>query len=266
MTAQPDQKALAEATSTARTALRSCGADGVARLRSHPVTGAGYPDGTILTEVRLHLADDTGRITAALRGLPHVIDLWSAPGWILVLRSPLPTVFGPGGRDGLTAREAVRQSQLIHPDWSPATHVDWLIEDGYPLDDLDRATLEATVTDWPGTTPQMHRNPDAAGVADTATGPARPDGAAAPGTPALPPGARLLSADEAVERLVTGDHHGSDCGDLEIDGALIDAVRDGQIVACLFTDGRLAFTRAPHDPAATGSPATPAGPPSVPEP
>lgn len=105
-----------------------------------------------------------------------------------------------------------------------------------------------------------------AGAAGASAGPPRPDGTAETCPPALPLGARLLSADEAVELLVAGDHHGSDRGALDLDGALIDALRDGQILACLFADGRLAFTPAHHDPTATGNPATPADPPSAPEP
>jgi hypothetical protein len=61
--------------------------------------------------------------------------------------------------------------------------------------------------------------------------------------PQIPPGARLLSADEAVDLLVTGDHAESPTGNLLFDVALIDLLRVGTIVACQLPDGRLAFTR-----------------------
>jgi hypothetical protein len=68
--------------------------------------------------------------------------------------------------------------------------------------------------------------------------------AANPGTPPqAPPGGRLLSVDEAIEALVTGDHTASATGSLPLDGALIDLLRDGSIIACRTADGRLAFTR-----------------------
>ena len=178
MTQQADSTALAEATQAARTALSAFGAADIARVTSRPVTGGGYPDGTILSEVRLRLHSDTGRVIDALRGLSCLVDLWSVGGSIVVLRSPIPTDFGPGGRDGLTTREAVRQSQLIHPDWDPATHVDWLIEDGYHLHHLDRATVQAVVSDWLAAEPQVSHQLLAVpnSPVDAATGSASADG------------------------------------------------------------------------------------------
>jgi hypothetical protein len=279
MTPQPDPTALTEATQAARTALSAFGAD-VARVTSRAVTGGGYPDGTILTEVRLQPHSDTGRIIDALRGLPCLVDLWSADGSIVVLHSPGPTNFGPGGRDGLTTREAVRQSQLIHPDWSPAMHVDWLIEDGYHLHHMDRATVQAVVADWLAAKPQVPHHLFAASdkPADAATASASADGDTAgqlgvageraqvnrpgtgddrldsPGVPALPPGGRLLSADDAVDLLVIGHHADSRHGSLVLDAALIEAIRNGQVVACLLANGQIAFTRAIQDTHGPGQP------------
>lgn len=62
---------------------------------------------------------------------------------------------------------------------------------------------------------------------------------------ALPPGARLLSAQEAVDALVSGDHPESPQGSLAIDGGLIELLRQGRIIACRLPDGRIAFTRTP---------------------
>lgn len=64
-----------------------------------------------------------------------------------------------------------------------------------------------------------------------------------PGLPQVPPGAQLLSADEAVERLVNGDHRESNQGSVGMDAALIELIREGQVVVMLDADGRLAFTR-----------------------
>lgn len=61
--------------------------------------------------------------------------------------------------------------------------------------------------------------------------------------PDLPPGARILPADEAVELLVTGDHPQAGAGSLALDGALVAALRDGLVVACQLPDGQIAFTR-----------------------
>lgn len=70
---------------------------------------------------------------------------------------------------------------------------------------------------------------------------------ASPG--ALPPGARLLSAQEAVDALVSGDHPESARGDLALDGRLIQLLRQGRLLACRLPDGRIAFTRHPDPPA-----------------
>jgi len=61
--------------------------------------------------------------------------------------------------------------------------------------------------------------------------------------PALPPGARPLTADEAVDMLVTGEHPESDSGTITLDSTLIEGLRGGLIVACELSDGRIAFTR-----------------------
>ena len=65
----------------------------------------------------------------------------------------------------------------------------------------------------------------------------------------LPPGARLLSAQEAVDALVSGDHPESARGDLAFDGRLIELLRQGHLIACRLPDGRIAFTRHPDSPA-----------------
>ena len=57
-----------------------------------------------------------------------------------------------------------------------------------------------------------------------------------------PPGGRLLTPDEAIELIVTGDHPGSITGGVDLDLALIDLLRAGLVAACQFADGRLAFT------------------------
>jgi len=67
------------------------------------------------------------------------------------------------------------------------------------------------------------------------------------GLPDLPPGARLLSADKAVERLVTGDHASASDGSVALDNALIYALRSGLVVASQMSDGQIGFTRAGDD-------------------
>ncbi len=67
--------------------------------------------------------------------------------------------------------------------------------------------------------------------------------------PDLPPGSRLLSADEAVDLLVASDHPDAATGTLALDDALIGAIRAGLIVACLLPNGQIAFTRPTTDPA-----------------
>jgi hypothetical protein len=71
---------------------------------------------------------------------------------------------------------------------------------------------------------------------------------AAVSLPHLPPGARFLAVDEAVELLVTGDHPEAGGGSVALDSALIAGLRDGLIVACLLPDGRIAFTRPSANP------------------
>jgi hypothetical protein len=66
--------------------------------------------------------------------------------------------------------------------------------------------------------------------------------------PDLPPGARLLSADEAVDLLVTGDHPQAGSATVVLDSALIDALRHGLIVACQLPNGQIAFTRPGTEP------------------
>ncbi|MEU6022595.1 hypothetical protein [Micromonospora sp. NPDC047134] len=77
------------------------------------------------------------------------------------------------------------------------------------------------------------------------------------GAPAVPAGGRLLSADEAVDLLVSGDHPDSRLGSVAVDATLVEALRDGRIIACLLVNGQLAFTPTPHTPAAPSTPAAP---------
>lgn len=65
--------------------------------------------------------------------------------------------------------------------------------------------------------------------------------------PDLPAGARLLSVDEVIDTLVTGDHADASRGSVALDAALIDALRAGQMVACRLADGRIAFTPTGND-------------------
>lgn len=58
----------------------------------------------------------------------------------------------------------------------------------------------------------------------------------------LPPDARWLTTDEAVEAIVTGDHPEAEAGSLEQDAALIELLRTGRVLASRLSDGRLAFT------------------------
>lgn len=65
---------------------------------------------------------------------------------------------------------------------------------------------------------------------------------------AVPPGARPLSAQEAIDALVTGDHPESSQGSLDMDGGLLELLRQGAVIACRLPDGRLAFTRTQNAP------------------
>jgi hypothetical protein len=95
---------------------------------------------------------------------------------------------------------------------------------------------------------EHHTPPEPAGPdtpADADPGAARnQNDPAPPGLAPLPPGGQLLTADEAITAIVTGDHPQSDVGSLPLDAAVIDALRLGVLVACRLRDGRLAFTPA----------------------
>lgn len=56
--------------------------------------------------------------------------------------------------------------------------------------------------------------------------------------------ARLLTADEAVDRILLGDHPEADSSTVSLDGSLVELLRAGAVTAALRPDGRLAFTRA----------------------
>ncbi|MCK9921301.1 hypothetical protein MXD61_05190 [Frankia sp. AgPm24] len=70
-------------------------------------------------------------------------------------------------------------------------------------------------------------------------------------TPPLPPSAQLLTPDTAAHLITTGAHTHGQHGDLAIDLGLIDALRNGAILAVRLPDGTLAFTPAPHHPFST---------------
>jgi hypothetical protein len=65
------------------------------------------------------------------------------------------------------------------------------------------------------------------------------------GLPTVPPGARLLTTDEAIELIAAGEHPEAATGNVHLDAALIDTLRSGIVVACRMPDGRLAFSRVP---------------------
>lgn len=46
-----------------------------------------------------------------------------------------------------------------------------------------------------------------------------------------PAGAQPITTDEAVHRIVTGDHCAAHLGNAEIDGAMIKMLRDGALIA-----------------------------------
>ncbi|KDA41073.1 hypothetical protein E0F15_01455 [Frankia sp. B2] len=68
----------------------------------------------------------------------------------------------------------------------------------------------------------------------------------ATGLPPLPPGARLLSADDAARLIIMGDHPAGQNPDLAYDLGLVDALHRGAILAAHLPDGNLAFTPNPH--------------------
>lgn len=54
---------------------------------------------------------------------------------------------------GLTVWQAVLQSQLCHPDWTPPIHVHWLNDEGFDLDALTPErkgldTVEELIAQW----------------------------------------------------------------------------------------------------------------------
>ena len=90
----------------------------------------------------------------------------------------------------------------------------------------------------------MHEQPNPHNCSEAAD-------AAQGGTPQAahqpPPGGRLLTADEAVDFLITGDHPDSARGTLAFDAALVEALRAGWLLACRMPDGQIAFTRVAED-------------------
>lgn len=61
----------------------------------------------------------------------------------------------------LTMWQAVRQSFLIHPDWSIANHLGWLNDEGYDTSILYGGTPQEVVAGWlaqhrTATTPAPH--------------------------------------------------------------------------------------------------------------
>ncbi|TCJ34521.1 hypothetical protein [Parafrankia sp. BMG5.11] len=73
-----------------------------------------------------------------------------------------------------------------------------------------------------------------------------PDPGSQAGIP-VPPGARLLTPDEAAHLIVTGDHPAGGEGSLQIDAALITLLRDGRVCVAQFPDGSLLFAVVPDN-------------------
>ena len=59
--------------------------------------------------------------------------------------------------------------------------------------------------------------------------------------PKLPDGATRLTTDEAIEAVLLSDHSEGDAGSVEIDTALINMLRRGDVWAIRLADNRLAF-------------------------
>lgn len=57
----------------------------------------------------------------------------------------------------------------------------------------------------------------------------------------LPEGSVQLTADQAAEAILTGDHPESLMGGVAMDCDLIDLIRLGLVIAVRLADGRLAF-------------------------
>lgn len=125
----------------------------------------------------------------------------------------------------------------------------WIEDDRVPADADDHYAIGAYRWKW-----SPHEPDDADGLGHAHRPEADADWRDRPGLPSIPPGGRLLAADEAVSLLVMGDHSESRDGSLAIDAALIEAIRQGHIVACLFGDGRVAFTPATQQSAGSTSP------------
>lgn len=70
--------------------------------------------------------------------------------------------------------------------------------------------------------------------------------------PSVPEGATLLTADQAVEAIVQGDHPEAESGGVVMDASLVEAIRAGEIVCARLSDGRLAFTKAEGKPVSDG--------------
>jgi hypothetical protein len=83
----------------------------------------------------------------------------------------------------LTVWQAVRQSWLIHPDWTVADHVGWLDDEAYDLDALD-GDPATVIAGW--LTEHRRTAPDTTATDTTATDTTAPDSTApdAPGTDA----------------------------------------------------------------------------------
>jgi len=62
-----------------------------------------------------------------------------------------------------------------------------------------------------------------------------------------------------------GHHFDSRHGSLVLDAALIEAIREGQVAACLLANGQIAFAPAVQDTTDPANPATRSSPPSDPE-
>lgn len=163
-------------------------------------------------------------------GNPDLLHLLSTVGFTRAGWLPLPGlddtfVFDhPTDHTRVILHAAGMAFHLFEPDTGRPFH----ILAGPRVDDvITRAALDAGGYTLP-------RTPDAS---PTLTPPA--------GVPTPPPGARLLTPNEAAHLIATGDHPAEQHGSVPIDAILIALLRDGQIRAAQFPDGRLTFAPTP---------------------
>ena len=57
----------------------------------------------------------------------------------------------------------------------------------------------------------------------------------------IPWGARVLDPDDAVKRILIGDHKDAEHRNLKLDAVLVELIRNGEVAVIKLMDGRLAF-------------------------